>query len=99
MAELRLRSLGHSTGFDVACGSRSRRRTLRKFRSTPPFVFCLLVLPYGMSFGFVSVTLPFALTRAEFPVAVTASIVALGLSANVWRFLWGPLADLMSARA
>ena len=47
-----------------------------------------------MSAGFVSVTLPFALTRAGFPVAITASIVALGVSANVWRFLWGPLADL-----
>ena len=70
------------------------REPVHEFRSTPPIAFCLLVLPYGMSAGFVSVTLPFALTRAEFPVAMTASIVALGLSANVWRFIWGPLADL-----
>ena len=67
---------------------------MREFRSTSPIAFFFLVLPYGMSGGFVAVTLPFALTRAGFPVAMSASIVALGLSANVWRFLWGPLADL-----
>jgi MFS transporter, PAT family, beta-lactamase induction signal transducer AmpG len=38
--------------------------------------------------------LPFVLTSAGFPVATSASIVAVGLSANVWRFLWGPIADL-----
>jgi len=64
-------------------------------RSTsPPWVFGLLVLPYGISAGFVSVTLPFVLTNAGFSVAAAASIVAVGISANLWRFLWGPIADL-----
>ena len=27
-------------------------------------------------------------------VAIAASIVAIGISANLWRFLWGPIADL-----
>ena len=63
-------------------------------RSTPPLAFCALVLPFGLSNGFVSVTLPFALTAAGFSVTATASIVALGLSASVWVFLWGPLVDL-----
>jgi MFS transporter, PAT family, beta-lactamase induction signal transducer AmpG len=67
--------------------------------STAPFVFFFLVLPYGMSSGFVSITLPFILTRAGFSVATAASIVAIGVSANLWRFLWGPIADLtLSAR-
>jgi len=52
------------------------------------------LLPYGISSGFVSITLPFFLTRAGFSVATTASIVALGVSANVWLFLWGPIVDL-----
>jgi hypothetical protein len=51
-------------------------------------------MPYGISGGYVAVTLPFVLTRAGFSVATTASIVAIGFSANVWRFLWGPVADL-----
>jgi MFS family permease len=57
-------------------------------------VFFFLVLPYGISAGFVSVTLPFVLTRAGFSVAASAAIVAVGISANLWRFLWGPVADL-----
>src|SRR5438270_9128300 len=62
--------------------------------STKPVTFFFLVLPYGISSGFVSITLPFVLTRAGFSVAMAASIVALGVSANLWRFLWGPIADL-----
>jgi MFS transporter, PAT family, beta-lactamase induction signal transducer AmpG len=62
--------------------------------TTKPFIFFFLVLPYGISSGFVSITLPFVLTRAGFSVAVAASIVAIGVSANLWRFLWGPIADL-----
>ena len=72
---------------------------MRKPGSTAPFTFFFLVLPYGISSGFVSITLPFVLTRAGFSVALSASIVAIGVSANLWRFLWGPVADLtLSAR-
>ena len=61
---------------------------------TRPFIFFLLVLPTGISAGFVGVTLPFELTRAGFTVGAAAAIVAVGLSSNIWRFLWGPIADL-----
>ena len=67
---------------------------MRDRKSTQPFVFFFLVLPYGISSGFVSITLPFVLTRVGFSVALAASIVAIGVSANLWRFLWGPVADL-----
>src|SRR6267154_5124922 len=67
---------------------------MRDRDSTHPFVFFFLVLPYGISSGFVSIALPFILTRVGFSVALAASIVAIGLSANLWRFLWGPVADL-----
>ncbi|HEX4630066.1 MAG TPA: MFS transporter [Chthoniobacterales bacterium] len=63
-------------------------------QSTPPFAFFFLVLPYGISSGFVSITLPFFLTKAGFSVAAAGAIVAVGVSANLWLFLWGPLADL-----
>ena len=63
-------------------------------RSTNPIVFFFLVLPYGISSGFVSITLPFFLTEAGFSVAAAGAIVAVGVSANLWLFLWGPLADL-----
>lgn len=61
---------------------------------TEPFIILFLVLPYGVSSGFASVTLPFVLIQHGFSVAATASITALGLSANIWRFVWAPLTDL-----
>ena len=65
-----------------------------KRETTRPFTFFFLVLPYGISSGFVSITLPFVLVRAGFSVALAASITAVGVAANLWRFLWGPVADL-----
>lgn len=59
-----------------------------------PFYIFFLMMPSGISQGFVTVALPFLLTRNEFPVALTAGIVAIGLSANLWRFLWGPIVDI-----
>lgn len=48
----------------------------------------------GISQGFVTVTLPFMLTQNGFSIALTAGIVAVGISANLWRFVWGPIVDL-----
>ena len=63
-------------------------------RSSNPITFGFLVLPYGISNGFVSITLPFVLVREGFSVAAAASVVALGLSANLWRFAGAPVVDL-----
>ena len=61
---------------------------------TDPVTVMFLVLPYGISSGFASVTLPFLLIQHGFSVAAAASITAFGLSANLWRFIWAPLTDL-----
>ncbi len=65
-------------------------------RAVAPFALFFLHLPAGIATGFVSVALPFALTRAGFPVATTASVVAIGLAANTARFVWGPVVDLVA---
>src|SRR5947208_5169447 len=70
---------------------------MRDRESTHPFVFFFLVLPYGISSGFVSITLPFILTRVRFSVALAASIVAIGVASNLWRVVGGPVADLTLA--
>lgn len=81
------RSAGHRIS---RTSPRSRHNVSMPHRETAkPFIFFFLVLPYGISSGFVSITLPFVLTRAGFSVATAASIVAIGVSANLWRFLWG----------
>ncbi len=66
---------------------------MQPIRNAPPFYFFFLVLPYGISTGFVTVTLPYLLTQNGFSVAQAATITSIGISANVWRFLWGPVAD------
>jgi PAT family beta-lactamase induction signal transducer AmpG len=59
----------------------------------PIYVF-FLQLPSGISSGFITVVIPYLLSKNGFPVALTASIVAVGVSANVWRFFWGPIVDV-----
>ena len=69
-------------------------RLVGRREASSPITFLGLVLPAGISGGFVSITLPFILTREGFSVAQASAIAALGLFPNVWRFLWGPIADL-----
>jgi len=61
---------------------------------TKPYYIFFLIMPAGISQGFVTVAMPYMLTQNGFPVALTASIVAIGFSANLWRFVWGPVVDL-----
>jgi mannitol-specific phosphotransferase system IIBC component len=70
---------------------------MRERDSTNPVTFFFLVLPYGTSNGFVSITLPFILTRAGFSVATAASVVAIGLSANRFGTAWMLQAEALAA--
>lgn len=67
---------------------------------THPALFLVLNLPFGITTGFIVVSLPFVLSRAGVSVAVTGSLVAFALSPKVWKFLWAPIPDLtLSMRA
>ena len=66
---------------------------LNKSFTIPHYIF-FLVIHAGISQGFVSVALPYLLTKHGFSVAAAAEIVAMGVFANVWRFFWGPIVDL-----
>lgn len=63
-------------------------------RPVHPATFFALYFPAGISSGYVTVTLPFILSRAGFPVSVTGAIVALGVSANIWCVVASPVVDL-----
>jgi PAT family beta-lactamase induction signal transducer AmpG len=67
---------------------------LQKPLFTSPVFILFLVLPCGINFGFATVTFPYLLTHSGFSVAHTAAIVALGVSASLWRFVGGPVIDL-----
>jgi PAT family beta-lactamase induction signal transducer AmpG len=63
-------------------------------RYSSPLVYFFLVLPWGISGGFVAVTLPFVLAGRGWSVAAIGALVAIGASSNLWRFAWSPLVDL-----
>jgi MFS transporter, PAT family, beta-lactamase induction signal transducer AmpG len=63
-------------------------------RSPHPSVFLLLNLPRGLTGGYITVVLPFLVTRAGLPVLTAASIVAVSLSPKAWKIVWAPLADV-----
>ncbi len=66
---------------------------MRSQKQIKPFLIFFLTIPSGLSQGFVTVALPYILTQHGFSVAQSATVVALGISANAWRFLWGPIVD------
>jgi hypothetical protein len=67
-------------------------------RRTPPAVFFFLILPYGTSFGFVSVALPFIAAQRGISVDAISGVVALAFAPHGYKFLWAPLVDTTLTR-
>lgn len=61
---------------------------------TKPHYMFFLMVPTGISQGFFTIVLPYVLIQHGFAVATTAGIVAVGASASLFRFLFGPFVDL-----
>ncbi|MGA7721628.1 MAG: MFS transporter [Ignavibacteriaceae bacterium] len=53
----------------------------------------LLILPYGIMGGYITVTIAFLLTKAGIPLVQVAPLVAMTLLPNILKFLWAPLVD------
>jgi len=62
--------------------------------SPHPFIFLLLNLPFGITGGYITVVVPYLVTRAGLPVFLAASIVAIGLAPKAGKLFWAPLADI-----
>lgn len=58
-----------------------------------PFFIFFLITPFGISSGFVSIALPYQLIQNGFSVGQTAAVVAVGASASMLRFVFGPIVD------
>ena len=58
-----------------------------------PFLFTILILPMGVSVGFVSVTLGYLLSEAGVSVEKIAALVGATLLPHVFKFIWAPLVD------
>jgi len=68
--------------------------------ATPPhpLIYLILILPFGVSTGFVTVTLAYQLSQAGVDAANVAVVVAAGLFPQTWKFLWAPIADTTLTR-
>jgi hypothetical protein len=63
-----------------------------------PFVYTVLIVPFGASFGFVSVALAYLATQRGLTVQQGAVLIAVGMFPNVWKFFWAPVADTTLTR-
>jgi len=67
-------------------------------RHVHPWVFMILIIPFGAISGFVNVAVGFMLTKSGVPVDRTAALIALGLLPHTWKFAWAPIADTTLTR-
>jgi MFS family permease len=62
-------------------------------KSPHPWIFLALVTPFGVSTGYVSVTLAFVLAAKGVTVAAIGALVAASVLPQTWKVLWAPLVD------
>jgi len=58
-----------------------------------PWVFLALVIPFGVSTGYVLVTLAFMLAAKGVTVAAIGALAAASTLPQTWKVLWAPLTD------
>jgi PAT family beta-lactamase induction signal transducer AmpG len=63
-----------------------------------PIVYTILIVPFGATSGFVTVALAYLATKRGLSVEQGASLVALSLLPQVWKFFWSPIADTTLTR-
>lgn len=63
-----------------------------------PGVFMILIVPFGMLSGFLTVAVAYELSQAGVSVEQIAGLIALSFVPHTWKFLWAPLADITLGR-
>jgi PAT family beta-lactamase induction signal transducer AmpG len=67
-------------------------------RSTHPAVFLLLNVPFGALSGYIAVTIAYLLGQEGVSAEAIATLVAVSVVPNTWKFAWAPLADTTLSR-
>jgi MFS transporter, PAT family, beta-lactamase induction signal transducer AmpG len=63
-----------------------------------PSLFMVLILPFGMMAGYLTVAVAYLFARAGISVGEIAGVVALGIAPHTWKFAWAPIADTTLSR-
>ena len=61
--------------------------------STHPIIFLILILPFGIVAGDLTVTLAYELSQAGVSTTLIAELIALSYVPHTWKFLWAPVVD------
>jgi len=67
-------------------------------RHVHPSLFMILIIPFGVIFGYLSVAIGYRLAHAGISVAQIAGLVAAGIAPHTWKFAWAPIADTTLSR-
>ena len=67
-------------------------QTLRKH--SHPIIFMFLLLPFGVTTGFVTVSFAYIFSKAGVSTDAVAALVGASLLPQIIRFLWAPLVDV-----
>jgi PAT family beta-lactamase induction signal transducer AmpG len=67
-------------------------------RAPKPWHFFFLVLPYGVSFGFVSVALPYVARERGIGIGAIGAVVAAAFVPHSLKVLWAPVVDTTLGR-
>lgn len=62
-------------------------------RHAHPFAFLVLIVPFGMMSGYLSVALAYLLSKAGLSVEQVGALVAVSFVPHTWKFLWAPIVD------
>ena len=65
---------------------------------TSPVVFLVLIVPFGVMSGYLSVAVAWELSHAGLSVEEVAALVAASFVPHTWKFLWAPAADTTLGR-
>jgi len=65
-----------------------------KRKAAHPAWFGVLILPYGIIQGYITVTLAYLYRDSGMSVEQIAGLVGLSVVPNIFRFVWAPLVDL-----
>jgi PAT family beta-lactamase induction signal transducer AmpG len=63
-------------------------------RHVHPWVFMILIIPFGVGFGYVGVTLAYQLTQSGVSVGQVAALTAVWILPHTWKFFWAPVIDV-----
>ncbi|HYD78649.1 MAG TPA: MFS transporter [Paucimonas sp.] len=67
-------------------------------KTTHPFVYLFLILPFGVTAGYLSVTVAYQLAKAGVGTVPIAELIAISYIPHTWKFLWAPVVDTTLSR-